>query len=756
MQICDKQYQSLNISASPSFATAQGRENERRDWTEETYQAKNKQPGNRYDWSRKHLNFEIKRGQTMIMKNGQTHYIKPRIIPLGSQRKTLKQRYEQRLKELDYKPWAKDAPNQPNTCVDFVISGDHDRMTEIAFSKPMDLDWQEDNGNATLADDPNCRGRKQIETMALDYYDFLCQKFGEVNVIGFECHLDETTPHFHALVIPVAERVKRGKVGGYELNSDIKSDGKERPEHITTRQFGRMSEDEQMFYRPAEKKKVLAVSYSHYFGETRFAASQSYKQWHTMLHDEVGDKWGLSRGEDTSLMTAEERKEHRKKNKRQLERERLEALKKAEEAEKKALETEKKIDQAAWALDNFESSLAEKREASSRLNDMIDNARQELNNINKEKETARNEKNELELRARELADAVGDPSESVAFNGFCDAVFTYNPKSSGAIIENLKAKGKTKMTMMDVIMAAFQEVDKVRNQRESVFTNAEEFRRQQNNEIKSIMTDMQTILRSFDSAHIEELIRRSRAIVKQELRQNAIAIRKIQQYDEMTRRGISEESYNTVVEERDTAREKASHFPITQEMLDIAWPGLRKARDVLTDPTLDKMYMNKEQRDTVKNALRPKPEESIGDILDVLKYVQAFRPITQATKSEAIRLAAETGIKHLSDKGIDLVKEAAAEVKDIADDLNFEVSDMSNRVASTAICLFFGFLDAATTISESSGGSGGNITELTGWDGRKKDEDDKTFAERCLQTAIAMHTPQQRRLDQTRGRKWGW
>ena len=85
------------------------------------------------------------------MKNGQTHYIKPRIISLGSQRKTLKQRYEQRLKELDYKPWAKDAPNQPNTCVDFVISGDHDRMTEIAFGKPMDLDWQEDNGNARTA-----------------------------------------------------------------------------------------------------------------------------------------------------------------------------------------------------------------------------------------------------------------------------------------------------------------------------------------------------------------------------------------------------------------------------------------------------------------------------------------------------------------------------------------------------------------------------------------------------------------------------
>ena len=718
MQICDKQYQSLNISASPSFATAQGRENERRDWTEETYLAKNNQPGNRYDWSRKHLNFEIKRGHTMIMKNGQTHYIKPRIIPLGSQRKTLKQRYEQRLKELDYKPWAKDAPNQPNTCVDFVISGDHDRMTEIAFGKPVDLDWQEDNGNVTLADDPNCRGRKQIETMALDYYDFLCRKFGEENVIGFECHLDETTPHFHALVIPVAERVKRGKVGGYELNPDVKDDGKERPEHITTRQFGRLSEDEQRFYKPAKKKKVLAVSYSHYFGETRFAASQSYKQWHTMLHDEVGDKWGLSRGEDTSLMTAEERKEHRKKNKRQLERERLEALKKAEEAEKKAQETEKKIDQAAWALDNFESSLAEKREASSRLNDMIDNARQELNRINKEKETARNEKNELELRARELADAVGDPSESVAFNGFCDAVFTYNPKSNGAIIENLKAKGKTKMTMMDVIMAAFQEVDKVRSQRKSVFTNAEEFRRQQNNEIKSIMTDMQTILRSFDSAHVAELTRRSRAIVKQELRQNAIAIRKIQQYDEMQRKGITVESFEKI-------RKKADDYDKIHGVLESIWPSMWNAIKVITNPRLDEYVMNDEEKESIRRALSKNPKNSLANSEWMLRAVKSVREITNDTKAKIYEVAAEPGVNYIKRLGLDMVE-------GVADDVD--------KVAATTACLFFGFLDGATTISESYGGGGGN-NELP----KKKDnEDDLSFARRCHQMAKAMHAPRYR------------
>ena len=82
-----------------------------------------------------------------------------------------------------------DAPNQPNTCVDFVLSGDHDRMTEIAFGKPMDFDWHEDNSSITLANDPDHPGYKQIETLALEYYEFLCKKFGEENVLGLECYI---------------------------------------------------------------------------------------------------------------------------------------------------------------------------------------------------------------------------------------------------------------------------------------------------------------------------------------------------------------------------------------------------------------------------------------------------------------------------------------------------------------------------------------------------------------------------------------
>ena len=722
MDISLKQYQSLNISASASFSTAQGRENERRDWTEETYQAKNKQPGNRYDWSRKHLNFEVMSGKKITTRNGKTVYIPPRIVRLGTQRKSLKKRYEQRLKELNFKPWREDAPNQPNTCIDFVLSGDHNRMTEIAFGKPMDFDWQEDNSWVSLADDPNHPGMKMIETMAMDYYDFLCRKFGEENVIGLECHLDETTPHFHALVIPVAERVKRGRVGGYELDPDVESDGKERPEHITTRQFERLKEEDQSFYRPATPKKVLTVSYSHYFGETKYEESQSFRKWHDMLHDEVNFRWGLERGEDTSLMTVEERKEHRKKNKRQLERERLLALEKAEEAEKmaqesekKALETEKKIDQAAWALNNVESSLAEKRETSSKLNDSIDNARQELNRINKEKESAKNEKTALEQKARELADAVGDPSESVTIKGFCDTVFTYNPKSSGAIIENLKAKGKTKMTMMDVIMAAFQEVDKVKSQKKSIFTNADEFRRQQNNEIKSIMTDMQTILRSFDSAHVAELTRRSRAIVKQELRQNAIAIRKIQQYDEMQRKGITVESY-------EKAKEKAEEYDHSHQMLETVWSGLWDAAKAIANPRLDEYVMNDREKEIIRNAIRENPKDRLTDAGWLLKNAAVFRDICDDTKAEVYQIGAESGVSYLEKLGLDMAEGVAENVE---------------QVAATTACLFFGFLDSATTISESYGGGGGN-NELP----KKKDNDDElSFARRCHQMAKAMHAP---------------
>ena len=64
------------------------------------------------------------------------------------------------------------------------------------------------------------------------------------------------------------------------------------------------------------------------------------------------------------------------------------------------------------------------------------------------------------------------------------------------------------------------------------------------------------------------------------------------------------------------------------------------------------------------------------------------------------------------------------------------------NVAHTAILLFAGYIDAATSMSESCGGGGGSAPE-SGW-GKDKDEDERAFARRCLKMAHSMCKPKPR------------
>lgn len=61
------------------------------------------------------------------------------------------------------------------------------------------------------------------------------------------------------------------------------------------------------------------------------------------------------------------------------------------------------------------------------------------------------------------------------------------------------------------------------------------------------------------------------------------------------------------------------------------------------------------------------------------------------------------------------------------------------NVAYTAMLLFAGYIDAATSMSESCGGGGGSTLE-SGW-GKKDDEDERMFARRCQLTAHSMYKP---------------
>ncbi|MDE5739022.1 MAG: plasmid recombination protein [Bacteroidaceae bacterium] len=286
-----------------SFSAAEGYEPERRGWDEKTYRLKNQDTNNHYDFSRKHLNFEI---------NG-----KGQVIPLGSNPIPLHERLQKRLDELGFKPYkAKNNPlgnsdNSPNCTVGIIISGDHDVLTRLAFGdQHVDFSLQKSNAHVVL--------KQGIRDWAMDTYHWACDRWGAENIIGFDVHLDETTPHIQIQTIPVAKTKARGRASVKYVHKDDKSkvlshkEWKKLPEEIRSN-----------FIRTeVERREKECVSYAHVWGEDKYAVGKTYYQMHTDYHDEVGRKYGLERGDDIAMLPDEERRARVHKSKAVLEAER--------------------------------------------------------------------------------------------------------------------------------------------------------------------------------------------------------------------------------------------------------------------------------------------------------------------------------------------------------------------------------------------------------------------------------------------------
>ena len=222
--------QAMHVEAGKSFSTAEADENERR-WNEEKIDRKNLDLTNHYDKTRMKLNFEIG-------PDGKIH-------PLGYQEKPLEVRLQERLDALGWKPFKPDSKIQPNRCAKFIFGGNHDRTLEMAF------------GNQTVilekdADNSHLRRCEEVEHWAKDVYDWCIRRYGQENVVGFQVHLDESSPHIHALIVPVGVRPKSGRE---------------------------------------------CVMWSAKFGEDRFEYGRILKEMHTSLYEDVGSKYGLERGD---------------------------------------------------------------------------------------------------------------------------------------------------------------------------------------------------------------------------------------------------------------------------------------------------------------------------------------------------------------------------------------------------------------------------------------------------------------------------
>ena len=286
-----------------SCSAAEGYEPERRGWDEKTYRLKNQDTNNHYDFSRKHLNFEI---------NSQGE-----IVPIGSNPVPLHERLQKRLDELGFKPYMdKNTPlgisdNSPNCTVGIIVSGDHDVLTRLAFGdQDVDFTLHKSNAHVIL--------KQGIKDWALDTYRWACDRWGAENIVGFDVHLDETTPHIQIQTIPVAKTKSRGRASIKYVHKDDKSkvlshkEWKKLPEEIRSN-FIR-TED--------ERREKESVSYARVWGKDKYAVGNTYKQMHTDYYNEVGHKYGLERGDDIAMLPGEERRERVHKSKAVLEAER--------------------------------------------------------------------------------------------------------------------------------------------------------------------------------------------------------------------------------------------------------------------------------------------------------------------------------------------------------------------------------------------------------------------------------------------------
>ncbi len=222
--------QAMHVEAGKSFGTAEANENERR-WNEDKIDRKNLDPTNHYDKTRMTLNFEIG-------SDGKVH-------PLGYQEKPLEVRLQELLDELGWKPFKADSKIQPNCCAKFVFGGNHDRTLEMAFgNQSVNLEKGADNSHLHRCE--------EIENWAKEVYDWCAKRYGQKNIVGFQVHLDESSPHIHALIVPVGIRPKSGRE---------------------------------------------CVMWSAKFGKDRYEYGRILKDMHTSLYEEVGSKYGLERGD---------------------------------------------------------------------------------------------------------------------------------------------------------------------------------------------------------------------------------------------------------------------------------------------------------------------------------------------------------------------------------------------------------------------------------------------------------------------------
>ena len=169
--------QMMDFKTVKSIAANVSNEHQR-NWSDDLFERKAKNPDHNYDRSRTALNFQVGPGG---------------VITAVDKSRRIGDRVEEIIKK-QLRPDAR-VTAISNRSVMVVFGGNRERMREMAFGSQKLNEYEETNGHLIR--------QPEIEQWAKDIYGFVCREFGEENIASFIVHIDETGPHAHCVFVPL-------------------------------------------------------------------------------------------------------------------------------------------------------------------------------------------------------------------------------------------------------------------------------------------------------------------------------------------------------------------------------------------------------------------------------------------------------------------------------------------------------------------------------------------------------------------------
>ena len=678
-----------------SFSAAEGYEPERRGWDEKAYRLKNQDTNNHYDFTRKHLNFEINR--------------KGEIVPLCSDPMPLHERLLQRLDELGFKSYKdKNNPlgvsdNSPNCTVGIIVSGDHKVLTRLAFGdQDVDFTLQKSNAHVIL--------KQGIKDWAMDTYEWACQRWGVENIIGFDVHLDETTPHIHIQMIPVAKAKARGRASVKYVHKDDKTN------ILTQKEWKKLPEEiRNDFVRTeVERREKECVSYALVWGEDKYAVGRTYYQMHTDYFNEVGHKYGLERGDDISMLPEEEKRERIHKNKSVLEAER--------QAKDAIVRTRIENEHLECQKEKMEGEVQSIRKEKESLQELKDKIEVEIQSAEQHKDNLEGRISQMEKYAAAL-----------------------DIEEEDLKVPTLKTNPLVKKAL-DTIQSELEKPIPTFGQKE--------WREERRKAIKGILTDLQTALMEAKEAHNKDILKLGKSLYHKAMKEAGAIIEQNKQLikengrlaeeNDILRKRIASMDENAIARLRD---KKNAEIRDLQERLgkaetksvrsdNLAYSEHKRAesaenqvREMLSIPQIKEIWESIQQN---KEAFKKQIDKWIKDGVAAIKdyadgkdndfqpkqgnaiawgiIAEAFKRNLDPTDEEQRNTATDYLLENMSWTGISNFKTdlTIARTRQLCDVMEVSKDLMAN------------LLIAAGGRGCISIGGGGSYGELTNWDGTKK------------------------------------